>query len=348
MNERNYGIDFLRLILMFMVCMLHTLGQGGVLSACSSGDINHKIFWFIEILSYCAVDGFAIISGYTAKDKTPNYSRIIQMWFQAFFYSFILTVIFTIIGLNESLSCKEWLKSALPITSGYYWYMTAYFVLFLAMPFLNKFIFSLDDNASKFSFIILVFVFSVMETAFGAFKTISGYSSLWLMVLYCIGALAKRIRLFEKKKTITLVFIWIISLLFTWGAYIFAGTDKLIAYTSPTILLNGLIMVLIFSRLNIKSNCIGKITPLVFGIYLFQLNGVVWKIIKDSLSFIPSLNIFVGLLYIFSFAFILFASGICVEFFRVKISKILKISYLSDKIVGFIQKSTAKMFIFLK
>ena len=26
--ERNYGIDLLRLVLMYMVCMLHTLGQG--------------------------------------------------------------------------------------------------------------------------------------------------------------------------------------------------------------------------------------------------------------------------------------------------------------------------------
>ena len=29
--ERNYGIDLLRLVLMYMVCMLHTLGQGGTL-----------------------------------------------------------------------------------------------------------------------------------------------------------------------------------------------------------------------------------------------------------------------------------------------------------------------------
>lgn len=28
-KRRNYGIDLLRLISMFMVCILHTLGKGG-------------------------------------------------------------------------------------------------------------------------------------------------------------------------------------------------------------------------------------------------------------------------------------------------------------------------------
>lgn len=32
-NERNYGIDLLRIVLMYMVCILHTLGCGGVLAA---------------------------------------------------------------------------------------------------------------------------------------------------------------------------------------------------------------------------------------------------------------------------------------------------------------------------
>lgn len=47
MKERNYGIDLLRLVLMYMVCILHTLGQGGVLNACnpSGGDIKFSGYW---------------------------------------------------------------------------------------------------------------------------------------------------------------------------------------------------------------------------------------------------------------------------------------------------------------
>ena len=34
MERRNVGIDLLKLVLMFMVCVLHTLTQGGALIAC--------------------------------------------------------------------------------------------------------------------------------------------------------------------------------------------------------------------------------------------------------------------------------------------------------------------------
>ena len=87
---RNYGIDLLRLVLMFMVCMLHTLGQGGVLYASVDGTIGYKAYWFLEILSYCAVDGFAIVSGYVASNRPRKYEKLVNMWFQAFFYSFII------------------------------------------------------------------------------------------------------------------------------------------------------------------------------------------------------------------------------------------------------------------
>ena len=46
-NERNYGIDLLRLVLMYMVCMLHTLGQGGILNACQAGTVAYKVYWFL-------------------------------------------------------------------------------------------------------------------------------------------------------------------------------------------------------------------------------------------------------------------------------------------------------------
>lgn len=49
-NERNYGIDLLRIVLMYMVCILHTLGCGGVLAACTEGTTPHKVFWLLEIL----------------------------------------------------------------------------------------------------------------------------------------------------------------------------------------------------------------------------------------------------------------------------------------------------------
>ena len=64
--KRNYGIDLLRIVLMFMVCMLHTLGQGGILKNCGDKTVEKAVFYLLEVICYCAVDAFAVISGYTA------------------------------------------------------------------------------------------------------------------------------------------------------------------------------------------------------------------------------------------------------------------------------------------
>ncbi len=278
-KERNYGIDLLRLVLMYMVCVLHVLGRGGVLSSSVQGTVGYRVFWLLETLSYCAVDGFAIISGYMANDKPRKISKLIEMWLQVLFYSFVLTLILTIIGLNDTWGKRAILKSLLPVTSDYYWYFTAYFALFLSIPILNKFLFNIDVNNARKAFITIVFVFSFMESVSSAFKTNGGYSAIWLMVLYCIGVLAKKINLFEKWHSVTLIAIWALCILLSWGLHAFFGIQRLITYVSPTILLSGIIMVVLFSRMRIHSSMIKvikKTSPLAFGVYLWQLNKVFW------------------------------------------------------------------------
>ena len=100
-SKRNYGIDILRLVMMFMICILHCLNQGGILTASIYGTSYYMVFWLLEIICYCAVDGFAFISGYTAKDNFKiDYTKLINMWFQGLFYSFILTIVLMIFGFK--------------------------------------------------------------------------------------------------------------------------------------------------------------------------------------------------------------------------------------------------------
>lgn len=348
-KERNYGIDLLRLILMFMVCVLHTLGQGGILNACQAGTLNYNVFWFIEILAYCAVDGFALISGYMAMDKPRKYEKLAEMWFQAFFYSFIVTLFFTIIGVNKSWEIKDIIRCLFPMFFGKFWYFTAYFLLFLTIPILNKFLFEIDETYAKKVLVFAVVLFSFGGVVSDAFKTQDGYSALWLIVLYCIGALAKKIKLFETKKSLTLIIMWACCALITWGIYVFTGNSILIKYISPTILLSGMIMVILFSRIKVKGTIISKLSPLAFGIYLFQLNQVIWNaLIKDNVAFVANKNIILGIIYVIAFASLIFISGLIVEWLRSQIARIVKIPYLSKKIVEIIDIFTNKFFAFMK
>ncbi|MBQ0106117.1 MAG: acyltransferase, partial [Armatimonadetes bacterium] len=63
-NIRNYGIDILKIISMFMVLLLHIIGDGGILPKTTLFTANDSIANILEILSYCAVDIFVICTGY--------------------------------------------------------------------------------------------------------------------------------------------------------------------------------------------------------------------------------------------------------------------------------------------
>lgn len=348
-KTRNVGIEMLRLILMFMICILHILCKGGVLKSCINGSLEYNIFGLLEIIAYCAVDCFAIISGYTANNKPRKYEKIVNIWFQVFFYSFILTLLFHIVGVNEKLKFMDVIKYALPITFNKFWYMTAYFALFFSIPILNKFIFDVDKKTAKKTFIVIFALFSIIGILNDPFNTGYGYSALWLIVLYCLGALAKRIKLFEDKSTTSLILIWAICVIVTWITYAILDIGRLINYVSPTILLSSIIIVILFSRAKLKGNVVSKLSPLALGIYLFQLNDVVYyDFIANNFTFIATKNIFVGLLLIFVFASLIFAVGLFVEYIRRSIFKLLKIDIVCKKIVKLADKLLENAILMLK
>ena len=98
-KERNYGIDLLRVLSMFFVVVLHSYGNGGILTNTIENTTQYKIAWFIEIIAYCAVDVFALISGYVCykqNNNKINFSRFINLWFQVVFYGLIISLIFNI------------------------------------------------------------------------------------------------------------------------------------------------------------------------------------------------------------------------------------------------------------
>lgn len=265
-----------------------------------------------------------------------------------FFYSFVITALLTGIGVYDDWGKKAVLKSLFPVTMNYYWYFTAFFALFLAIPVLNKFLFSIDVNTAKKAFIITILLFSVMETVSFAFETNQGYSAIWLMVLYCIGVLAKRMKLFEKTSSIRLVMLWALCILLSWGLFVLTGINRLINYVSPTMLVSGIIMVVLFSRIKIKGSIIKKIAPFAFGVYLIQLNRVVWyDVLDNTFSWVVEQPIYIGVILVIVFAFAIFAVGLLLEYIRSELAKLVRIPALSKRIAARIEAILNRLCTFL-
>lgn len=327
-KPRNYGVDLLRLVLMYEICVGHVMLKGNLLTA---GKQSHILtYWVLEVAFLWSVDSFGFISGYMAKDRPQKYEKIVKMWFQAFFYSFILTVILLAVGYAKSPGTVEIVKTLFPVCTGNFWYFTSYFALFFLEPVLNRFLFSIDEQTAKKTFIVLFVLFTFTDIVSDPFKLNGGQSALWLMMLYCLGVLGRKIHIFEKTKTSRLLLIWVIDSVITYlGIFPQLG---LFGNSSPTMCLNAIIMVVLFSRLKLKGTIISKLSPYAFGVYLFQLNIIIWARLESDCAFISDKSLPVGIACVLGVSLLLWAAGLLVDFLRSLLERLLRIPLLSRKI----------------
>ena len=138
--KRNYGIDLLRIISMFFVIILHCYGQGGLIYHVTQGTIQYKFSWMIEIIAYCAVNIFALISGYVAfysEGKKVDYSRYFELWFEVVFYGMLLNVIIGLVNPEYRLA-SNYISALMPVSGVMYWYFCAFTGLYVMKPLIDK------------------------------------------------------------------------------------------------------------------------------------------------------------------------------------------------------------------
>lgn len=205
-DKRKYGIDLLRIIAMVLVVVLHILGQGGILIEAEKNEIKFAVVWLLEIVAYCAVNCYALISGFvyfSEENKQVKLSKYIKLWLQVEFYSVLITLYFWQFYPNL-VNKKQLVKSFFPILSEQYWYFSAYTGVYFIIPWLNKIIQGLKEKELK-TLVFCVLIFSSYIIGANLFKVDlfglkGGYSFLWLAILYVIGGYIKKHKLYHKIK----------------------------------------------------------------------------------------------------------------------------------------------------
>ena len=281
--KRNYGIDLLRLFAMYLVTVLHVLGQGGILS--SAQGSQYMVSWLFEIIAYCAVNCFAIVSGYvsfTEKEKTYRYSKYISMWLQVVFYSFGINVMYYCMT-RDIVTTEVLLKSLCPVTTYHYWYFTAYTGVFFMIPWMNKFVRACTEKEMTKFVGILFAVFSCYATCASrindVFRLGGGYTFLWLALMYLVGAWMKKCSIADKVSNAKAFICLEICVLLTWTIKIFKENNIFVSYISPTIVLLAVCFVILFSKMRFGSmgeKIIRFFAPAAFGVYLIHVQQTVW------------------------------------------------------------------------
>ncbi len=345
--KRNFGIDLLRMFLMLMIIILHTLGHGGVLSATEPISVKYSMYWLLESLAFCAVNCYALITGYVHYGKKHKFSALIQLWLHALVYAFGIAVCVWFLK-PEEFSLENLTFFLFPVSKRVYWYLTAYTGLFVLIPLLNAGIDKFTKcEAKRYSYLLLL-VFSIIPTIAqnDTFYTNSGYSTFWLAYLYIIGACIKKHEWGASLKSRKAALLYICSVLLAWGikliidstSSLFPGASKfdfdIISYTSPAMVFAAIFLFMAFKNVHIPHKLrgiISSLSPASFGVYLIHEHTYVRKyLIANRFTFFAEYSLPFGILGILSCSLIIFFVCLFVDWIRCKIFSLLHLKELLE------------------
>lgn len=223
---------------------------------------------------------------------------------------------------------------------------------FFLIPWLNKFVRLVSEKELTKLIILIIIIFSVYPTLASLYKEpfglMEGYSMLWLIIMYFIGAWLKKnsiVEKMDKNKT----FIWgIVAVGVTWLTKLVfeingdASTLFLQSYVSPTIIYIAIAHLKVFSQLRINSKfqkCIAFFVPAAFGVYLFHMQ---WDILDNAItgkmSFVSGLPVWEIPIAILLIALVITVIGLLIDKARGYIFAVLKVRQFADLIERKLEK----------
>jgi len=351
-RKRELGVDLLRMASMYLVLILHILGNGGILTAAPWMSWRYAAAWLLETGAMCAVNCFALISGYVGVNSTFRASRLLNLWLQTVFYAVGLNALFAILRPG-SVSAGALLKSFLPMTTGMYWYVTAYFGLSLFIPLLNQALRHTPRRFLKFLLLsmltILAFLPCILQQS--TYGLGSGYSMAWLGILYLLGGHAKLMDLPRRVTKKRAAALFLLSTLAAWGSKLAleAATtrwlgearwsDTFLSYLSPFIVLDALALLCLFAHLDIRAawavKLVGALSPAALGVYLIHVHPMFWAYILAGMA-VPLLDFPapVMALGVLGLALALYVGCSLVELLRLRLFKLLRVDTICRRLDG--------------
>ena len=303
-KEKFFGIELLRILATFYIILLHVVGQGGVAAASGGGKGTYTVSYLLLALAYPAVNCYALISGFVGCKSRFKLSRLLSLWLTVVFVNLAVWGAFRLLApeMAASFSLEACLK---PLLTNEYWYVTAYFGLSVLTPVLNA---ATELPKKTFAEMLIglfaCFVLLPKIADNDLFLTRSGYSTLWLVLLYLVGMFF-RLHLLPKKRSrlcgaACLAVYGMISVFLplqkrlTENKLLASGIEnpvylKNYAYTSVLIVLSSIALFAVFTQINVQNKAVCKFISFFstasFGVYILHTQPLVWaNLLQDAFS----------------------------------------------------------------
>lgn len=316
-NKRDYKLDVLRVISMFMVIFVHVANYyGRAFSSITSSSYLFSVIY--NLICRVSVPIFFMISGITLLNKEydpqKNKKRIINRAITLVFVTVIYYFwdrYFMAKSINILNIIREPERKLL-------WYMYALISLYIALPFIKCMVNNMGKREDKL-FVILWIIFNTLSSFLGIFKAypVPIINATYYLGYFVIGYIIYKYKdeINYKKYNKYLIIILLVSLvssvLITYLNSIKLGKfdNSLFGYRLIFTVANSLssFILIYFNISNVSNKFIEVLSKYSFGVYLFHgifldlfMKLIPYKLI-NSLYGTP---IFVFIIFIATFSFV--------------------------------------------
>ena len=325
-KRRNSNIEFLRLVLMFLIVMNHYAGHGGF-------DVQSMPWgWNRFILQAhwggLAVDIFVLITGYFMCEQRVKWRAILKLEGQVIFYSVVISTVF-FIASPELFSLKELVKTVLPTATFRWWFASMYMLLLFLSPILNWFLNRFHRAIVIAGAVALLFTATIGTYFAQNVSLVNAFARTCLFCgLYLTGACLKRGLKGTKRERllfaggVVLSFGALMAVLFLQDHFTntLLSASSVFDRTSPLIYL---LAVSIFSVVALAPTTyvpfINALAPMSFGVYLFHdhpyVRNFLWNTLLHNATYTASPYLWLHML-LSSIA--VFVIGILLDFLRLR------------------------------
>ena len=312
MSKRLNNFEALRILAMFMVIVLHYLDKGGLLTSTGAAfTTSSYVAWLIEAFAIVAVNVYVLITGYFMCESSMKLRRLVQIVCQVLWYTLLIPVVFVVLGLVDisSFNLYDLLRFVFPVHMKHYWFVTAYVVLMLFVPFLNAGIQQMSQKqlalATGLMTLYQMLPKSVLPVKFT--DDDAGNGVLWLVCLYLIAAYIRKygIPFFSSlRKSLACyvgsalcIFVSLIVMRVVYFKLDAFGESLNFAYHYNHIfcLAAAVALFYVFKYWEFQdgavSRLVGKVAPYTFGVYLIHEHILVRDAWPQWLAVAPTENI---------------------------------------------------------
>lgn len=324
---RNYSLDLLRIVSMFMILLLHAGSHGG----------GGGIFLMSPLTMSVAVYGvnlFVLISGYFVSTQVLRPSRVWKLLVVMAFYAWIWLGLSYIMHNNtESLT----IKSLLLNPYHQYWFIWQYLWVYISSPLWNFIISKVSKYLHLFIIVALLaymtFVPDIRFLVTGQDSINLGYSWRWFIALYFIAAYIRKYAVADKFKTKKILLVgYGICCCLLFGSWLYLEPDKyalfernsityyFYRYNSVITLAGSVSLFLYFVKSKVSREKVVKLvtlaSPLILGVYLIHDNEFGREYIWKGLS-VVQLDGW-SILWYLAYVFFVFIACLVIDYARTK------------------------------